>query len=359
MKFYRKVLIGIIVLLFLYIIWNFLKKKVKRMVASSTTESFTESFTSDPAAVSEVTSITNSNPVKLNGLSKNFADQPLRQYVIKGAYNSAVSGNYVSTDMIKYVLSRGCRFLDFEIFLIPDDKGKPVAQVACSTDSTFNTIDTNNSILLDDALTAVVTNAFANPSPNGTDPLFINLRVKSKDPSIYNLVATSVDFHLKTSLYKGKVTNNTIMSTLMGKTVLLMDKTVNRNYMSDSNCSRSHSTNQTCYDLTKYINMESGGDNLFLQKYSDLLNQNTLQINILDKCDRCTDITNMRLVVPDDTQSNPIIDPFITDFGAQIVPNRFYTLDTGLKKYETMFNTNKCAIIPLAYAILYIRKLNS
>lgn len=358
MKFYRKVLIVIIVLLFIYIIWNFLRKRVKRTVASNTTESFTESFTSDPAAVSEVTSITNSNPVKLNGLSKNFADQPLRQYVIKGAYNSAVSGNYVSTDMIKYVLSRGCRFLDFEVFLIPDDKGKPVAQVAYSTDSTFNTIETNNSILLDDALTSVVTNAFTNPSPNGSDPLFINLRIKSTDSSIYNLVATSVDFHLKTSLYKGQVTNNTKMSDIMGKTVLLMDKTVNRSYASDSDCSRSNSSSK-CYDLTKYINMESGGDNLFLQKYSDLLNQNTIQINILDKCDRCTDITNMRLVVPDDTQSNPIIDPFITDFGAQIVPNRFYKLDTGLKKYEIMFDTNKCAIIPLAYAILYIRKLNS
>jgi hypothetical protein len=353
MKFYRKVLIVIIVLLFLYIIWNFFRKRVKR------TESFTESFTSDPAAVSEVTSITNSNPVKLSSLSTNFADQPLRQYVIKGSYNSAVSGNYVSTDMIKYVLTRGCRFLDFEIFLIPDDKGKPVPQVAYSTDSTFNTIETNNSILLDDALTSVVTNAFAQPSPNGSDPLFINLRIKSTDPSLYNLVATSIDFHLKTSLYKGQVTNNTKMSTLMGKTILLMDKTVNRSYESDSKCKIASSNAGKCYDLTKYINMESGGDNLFLQKYSDLLNQNTLQINILDKCDRCTDIANMRLVVPDDTQSNPTIDPFIKDFGAQIVPNRFYKLDTGLKKYEIMFDTNKCAIIPLAYAILYINKLNS
>lgn len=352
MKFYRKVLIVIIVLLFLYIIWNFSRKRLKRTVN-------VESFVSDPAAVSEVTSITNSNPVTISGLSTKFADQPLRQYVIKGAYNSAVSGNYVSTDMIKYVLTRGCRFLDFEVFLIPNDKGKPVPQIAYSTDSTFNTIETNNSILLDDALTSVITNAFATPSPNGSDPLFINLRIKSRDPSIYNLVATSVDFHLKTSLYKGQVTNNTKMSSLMGKTVLLMDKTVNRSYASDSKCKSASSASIKCYDLTNYINMESGGDNLFLQKYSDLLNQNTLQINILDKCDRCTDIANMRLVVPDDTQSNPTIDPFITDFGCQIVPNRFYKLDTGLKKYETMFDTNKCAIIPLAYAILYIDKLNS
>jgi len=313
-----------------------------------------EGFESLPAAVSETTGVTSSTPVTIKSLSNKFADQPLRQYVIKGSYNSAVSGSYVSTDMIKYVLTRGCRFLDFEVFLINDDNGKPQAQVAYSTDSTFNTIDTNNSILLDDALTTVVTNAFASPSPNGSDPLFINLRVKSNDPSIYSLVAASVDFHLKTSLYRGKVTNNTTMSSLLGKTVLLMDKTVKRSYADDCHCAKKA---QSCYDLTKYINMESGGDNLFIQKYGDLLNQNSIQINILDKCDRCTDIANMRLVVPDGTKQNPIIDDFITQYGSQIVPYRFYISDKGLRNYESMFDNNKCAIIPLSYALTYIKKM--
>ena len=34
--------------------------------------------------------------------------KPLREYCIKSSYNTALSGNYTSTDMIKYVLGRGC-----------------------------------------------------------------------------------------------------------------------------------------------------------------------------------------------------------------------------------------------------------
>uniref|UniRef100_A0A6C0AS29 Phosphatidylinositol-specific phospholipase C X domain-containing protein n=1 Tax=viral metagenome TaxID=1070528 RepID=A0A6C0AS29_9ZZZZ len=350
MKFYRKVLIVIIILLFLYLFWNFIKKQVKCILNGS----FYESFESNPVQTSEVKAITNSNPIKINDIPAAISERPIIDYVIKSSTNSAVSGNYVSTDMIKYVLSRGCRFLDLEIFLINDDKGKPQAQVAYSTDSTFNTIDTNNSILLDDALLAIVSYAFATPTPNTNDPLFLQFRVKSNDPSIYPLVAKSVDFHLKNSLYKGTVTPQTQLSKLMRKIVLIMDKSINRNYADSCHCKSE--IDKTCYDLTKYINIECGSTTLFTQQYNELLNQYAIQINVSDNCNHCTDVNNMRIVMPDDTEGNPTIDTFITDYGSQIVPYRFYILDTGLKDYETLFDNNKGAIIPLAYAIDYIKK---
>ena len=34
--------------------------------------------------------------------------KPLREYCIKSSYNTALSGNYTSTDTIKYVRGRGC-----------------------------------------------------------------------------------------------------------------------------------------------------------------------------------------------------------------------------------------------------------
>ena len=54
----------------------------------------------------------------IRSLEKKYSDLPLKEYCIKASYNSAVSGNYVNKNMLKHVLSRGCRFLDLEI-LVP------------------------------------------------------------------------------------------------------------------------------------------------------------------------------------------------------------------------------------------------
>jgi hypothetical protein len=261
--------------------------------------------------------------------------------------------------MIKYLLGRGCRFLDFEVFSIDN---APV--VAYTTDSNFDTIDTDNSILLDTVLSTAVSNAFSQTSPNAGDPLFIHLRIKSNDPNIYHATAKSVDFALKSKLYNKKVSKKTVLSEIMGKVVLIVDKTINRKYKDLSVCSPKE--NQ-CYNLSKYANMESGSETLFLQRYSEILNQCTAQPQILDKCegphtDACTNITNMRVVIPDlnykNTQ-NPEYMPFIHNYGCQMVAYRFYSLDAGLKNYETLFDDNKLAIVPLAYAIRYIKEHNS
>jgi hypothetical protein len=52
-------------------------------------------------------------------MSSESQDMELMQYCIKGSVNSAYSGQYISDEMVKYVLSRGCRFLDFEVYYLP------------------------------------------------------------------------------------------------------------------------------------------------------------------------------------------------------------------------------------------------
>ena len=68
---------------------------------------------------------------------------PLNQYIVKSSYNSAISGKFVSIDMLRFVISRGCRFLDFEVVFLDD---KPY--VALTTDPEYTLLDTNNKILL-------------------------------------------------------------------------------------------------------------------------------------------------------------------------------------------------------------------
>jgi len=119
--------------------------------------------------------------------------------------------------MVKYVISRGCRVLDFEVYLI---EGRPC--VGVSTDEDSVTLDTENSILLDRVFTTIMTNAFtAIGCPNYEDPLFINLRIKSKDPSVYKEVAKVVEVDLKPKLLVGPVTQKKRnYRRVMGKVVL-------------------------------------------------------------------------------------------------------------------------------------------
>ena len=343
MKFYQKIAITIVLVIFVYIIWKLLKRRdaLLRQVRGSS-EPFSlfgkEGFQTQSVLISNIT--------------PKYTNKPLREFVIKSSYNTAVSGNNVSTDAIKNVLARGCRFLDFEIFYINNS-----AHVAYSTDDTNQTIDSDNSILLDEVFSTIVSSAFASPVPNAGDPLFLHLRIKSVRPEIYKEVAKSIDYALRPKLYPNPVTKETKLADIMGKIVVVFDKTSDRDYKTHSQCNPSE---KDCINLTPFINMESGGETLYLQHYGELLNQCTSPPMVLDNCDLCTNVKTMRVVLPDanyvNTQ-NPEIDEFILNYGSQIVPYRFYQNDAGLKDYESFFDENNAAFVPLATAIHNIRKV--
>lgn len=351
MKFYKKILIAIIIVIFTYIIWNLLKRReiIMQNVNKDVPRFEGFSFFSDPE--SEVMDLKDSNKVVISNVNPKYANKPLREYVIKSSFNSAFSGKHVNPEMIKYVLNRGCRFLDFEVFYINER-----AEVAVSTDEDLKFIDTENSLLLDNVFTTIISNAFIAPTPNTSDPVFIHLRIKSQEPKIYKEIAHSIDATLRAKLHHKPVTNDTKLSEIMGKIVILVDKTADREYKTHTKCDAKE---QGCIDLAKFINMESGSETLFLQHYGELLNQCANPPIILDNCDLCTNINKMRVVLPDvnyDNTSNPDISEFILNYGCQIVPYRFYMKDEELERYEELFNYNNAAFIPLAKAMDYMHK---
>ncbi|MGA1049314.1 MAG: hypothetical protein ACO3UU_15015, partial [Minisyncoccia bacterium] len=59
----------------------------------------------------------------------------LKDYIVKSSYNSAVTGKYVNIDMVKYLLKRGVRLLDFEIILFNDSP-----MITYTDDSSLETI---------------------------------------------------------------------------------------------------------------------------------------------------------------------------------------------------------------------------
>ena len=308
-----------------------------------------EGFTSSPS--SELSSLQNTNvSVQISSTNENHSNELLKDYIVKGSYNSAITGNYVNVDMVKYLLERGCRFLDFEVFLI-DNKPK----VTYSVDKTFQTFETENSVLLDNILLSIVSNGFARPSPNYKDPLFIQLRVKSKDNSIYKMIAKSLDHSLKTRLYSKKVDENTKLSDIMGKIIIVFDKSYNRNYADFSKCEKGE---KYCSDLTNYINIESGTTSLHTNTFSEILSESTFPLAIKDGCDLCTNVDKYRIGLPSKrikNEKNPELKDLVLGHAIQNNLFRFYLKGEELDDYEEFFNNFQSSFVPLASVIQYYK----
>lgn len=356
MEIYKKFLIAIVIIIFTYITWRFIVRRqelIRQVEKFQILEGFIEG--ADPSAF-ELQSVHSTKPVKIQNVIDKYTNLPLIEFCIKGSYNSAFTGTYINTNMIKYLASRGCRFYDFEVFYINDKKkGKLTPQVGVSTDPTIKVLSSANSVLLDDVLSSVVANSFSQTSPNSGDPVFINLRIKLTDytnQAAYQAIASSIDNILKNNLHKGKVTNQTPLKDIMGQIVLLVDKTLFYDYANYAKCYSA--TN--CYDLTKYINMESGSETLNIIPFKDLTNVTSTPIMIKDD-NLHTDISKMRLIYPNTmTKTNPIIYDNINKYNCQISPFKFYLLDSRLNNYEDFFDENFAAFVSLATAKQYYAK---
>ncbi len=361
MKTYEKLLTLLTILILLYVFYQL----TKHNFVFHGTENFQtkekdnadcrnrEPFMGTPN--NELSNLENKDvPTNLISVKKELSSEVLKEYVVKGSYNTAITGNYVNLDMIKYVLSRGCRFIDFEVLFF-DDK----AVVSTTSDPNYIVIDTENVVPLSSALSSSVSQAFSRPSPNFKDPLFIHLRVKSKDATVYKRIGKAVDFALKGKLYEGKIDENTKLSDIMGKVVLIMDKTVDRDYRKHTKCSPGE---KNCYALDNFISLESGTEVLNNQNYSQIMNEKTKQLTIRDDSKLSTDVENYRLALPDkksENVRNPGIETMIMNHIVQIIPYRFYIKGDELDEYETLFNDLGFGISPLSSANAYYASKNA
>jgi hypothetical protein len=355
MNNYKKFLIALIIIIFSYILWRLI---IKRKQILQSIEPFSFNIIPDPAR-SQLNSLKDSTlKININSLPNAYYNLPLMEVCIKGSYNSAYTGKYITNDMLIYQLTRGCRFFDFEVYYIQNpDSGVYSPQIGYSIDGGFISMDSENSILLDNVLSALVSNAFTSQnSPNNNDPLFINLRIKSNNNDIYKAIATSIDYSIKDKLYKGKLTKNTLMKDLMGKIILCVDKTINYQYKDYTKCPQN---SKSCYDLTKYINIESGSEDMNLNRYVNIYNQPNIPLMIKDN-NLNTNIKTLNLILPDvlpENAPNPDIKTLIMNYGFQIVPFKFYQTGDELFKYELFFNDNKGGIVPLSIAMMYFKKI--
>jgi hypothetical protein len=276
----------------------------------------------------------------------------IRNYAIKSSMNSAYNGEENTTEMIDYVLSRGCRFLDFEIYKDPTPgSNEPIISV--STSSGFAPISQTKHLTLSETFMFINIHGFNTVSPNHSDPLFIQLRPRDPNPSdktrtdlkrILSAIKTAISGI--SPLYSGTVgNNNPIVSTtrineLLGKIIIVMDTTLYPDY-------------GTLFpDLKNYVNMENShtNGNTDTILYGDLPRQKWLK---LSKDKYSCDLKTLRgILFTDKTgttySTNVNTDILYEKYSCQIIPMMYWNNGSDLYNHEMMFNYCGGGIVPLS-----------
>ena len=346
MDFYRILLIIVILILFMCIMMKLLNQRQKILQMNQTIEGMGPS--------NEVAALTNRyKSVTIQNVSPSIQNLPLRELCIKASYASAWSGSYVSTDMIKLILSRGYRYLDIPIYY--GDDSNPY--VFYSTDS--NTIDINSAIPLDNVFKTIAASAFSNDSPNPADPLFIELRIIADTTNkTYDTIAQLIQSIFSQRLYLDTnnraivINGSTLLKNIMGKVIFLANVTYNENFESNSQA------------FAFAMNGVLGVNPMQLKTYRQFTplkkkEEITTKYKIVKyEMPPTTNLTEYTTMIPEITESYkeyPIPNLFEATYryGIQVLVVPFYVNSPMVLLYENFFNDQRAALVPMANVLGY------
>jgi hypothetical protein len=281
----------------------------------------------------------------------------------------------VSDIMVQFLLSRGCRFLDFELYDDPTG-GKDDVSVGYSLDplATKSNASNKNPVSFKKMLQATLKQAFQGhtengyTTPNTNDPLFLHIRMKTpKDnvSALYQKIQDDIEsVMLKNPFYRSyaygqEVTKDTTLRELVRKVVFVFENNIYTNLQ----------------PTTPYCNLISDSSALLKQTYRTInptytfptpsytssaplpvstnpphaLTTNTVGFDQVEP--------HLRMLEPDKNiwnQSNPDVYWTIKYYSVQITVFQYYVFDNYLVESETMYTTYNGGILPLAYCLNYI-----
>jgi hypothetical protein len=344
MDFNKKCCIVIIIIIFTYILIRLFHKRfsIEKQYNANTIEGFN---TTNPT-VSNINSNNLCDITITNDVSRRldkYTDKKLQNYAIKSSMNSAYDGINCSKDMLGYVLSRGCRFIDLEVYCkrsFDTNNNDQTDAVVSVSEYDTNITEIGDSLTISEAVQYLVIHGFSNDVPNYTDPLFIQFRPYSNKDNAADVsivyaeikrVCTTYVTTATDTKYIGTgitVTNETKINTFLEKIILVMDTSqINDN------------------ELTSIINIKS----LNTFSYSSLPAESPLK---LSKDNSSTTVTtiNQCLFIDKDKKSyyqNSDSYSLINNYSCQIVPMLFFDNGSDLHSYEMLFNSCGGAIVPL------------
>jgi len=361
MHIIKKFIVLFIVLITSYILYNLFKERSEnRVKATAEIEKAIiqkEGFSITPAATpeEEVKSL-QTNGVTIRAIPETQMDLPLREFIVKSSYNSGISGKFASIHAIRYVLGRGCRLLDFEIYTRDGSE-----YISFANDEEFSSLGTNNRepyrLKLTSALNMIGGSAFSSDSPASGDPIFIHLRVKNNNREAYQRIAKAIDFAFNNRLVTEPVNSSTPIRRIMGKAIIIMDKSSSPDYKNYTSC---ESDDKTCLSLDTYVDLESGTTELskFLYTDFDKISKNKV---MPASSGNTSDITTFMMIVPSqfDEVGAPKPEEILKNYYSQFLLYKFYEKDTNLTAYEELFNTNMSSFMPMSSFIAIANRKNA
>lgn len=371
MNIFRKLLLLLIVVIFTIIIVKILKNRndIYNMIELNKNKDI-ESFKPRDnkkmhESVKRVAIDPKQFPNKITSFSKNVKDMELNNFCIKGSVNSAYTGEYITPIMVQYVLSRGCRALDFEVYMNDENRaivGYSPDQTALNPSSKY--VANKKFPLLKQILKTTIQSAFNSTNgtkystPNLDDPLFINIRLKtnaSNKRRLFNIVQDDIkslkrnfrsyfcDYYIDPSKIK--------INELKRKVVFIFEKDANGGIMTENR------------DMGYEYNMLAGGiinRKSYYQLFPNSTKATPPTIKVTPVGNKvATDLSGnipFSMVMPDtgkSSQPNLNIFSSIQNYGNQINMFQYYVNDLLLVQNEDIFNTYNGGIVPMAYCLTY------
>lgn len=352
MSIFKKLLILFIILVSSFILYKLYLQRIALLKLETFVEGNTGTNDENSAVKAEFEMIKNKYPA-LPSIG-NFNCPPtlqLKDVLVKSSYNTAFTGNYyVSNDMIKFVISRGCRFLDFEIYNVD---GQPFIGVS----SSYQTLDSLNKLSLVSVLNTIDSCAFSidnsdMTTPNPNDPLILHFRIMNTNSNgFYKNINTTLESVLMQKMYNGVVNGNTNMSEIMGKYVVLIDN-MSRGYIQDNGS-----------QIITYKNGESNTSIIRLNRNAGLLEQCKRPPILIDET--MTNVQDYQIVLSDTGYGfftgpiNPNNSILVKDYGVQLTAYKFYVYDNNMSIYENSFGNFNSAISLLSQNVIYFNQDNT
>lgn len=350
-------LIFAILLIFVIVLDKLMKQRVSIKEGAATT------YTEDPLAIAEAKSkVIPKDETPAGTSSCTVTNLQVKDYCIKGSANSAFSGSYTSMEMVNYVLSRGVRFLDLQVFWIDSYNGKKDACVGFTSDKLSyapNGVKNKQIPPLSMILSTILSNAFvqkqgsAYVTTNPLDPLFVQIRMQTDSktiPELYNRIQEVLKSQLSDSDYSygnKQVSRFTSLSQIKQKILI--------GFNSDEYYVVRPSGNDPS-DYTNFLTNSETIKRLTFKEVDPTYNVNIMPPKTLTQY--TTDVSDFIMVAPDNDTEDiiPNPNPFhaIKLYGIQIILNQYYSVDTNLINSEIMYSSRFGGIVPMSLCLGYI-----
>ncbi len=361
-----KLLILVIIFMTGYVVYNLfqknaeIKKQMEHEIQKNENHSL-EEF-SDLTAAKDMSKL--NDEASALGLGLDIKPVPekyynflIKEFIMKSSYNSAIVGGSANKEAIKFVLKRGCRVLDFEIYTRRDDKDFEREYISYSEDPQYKSINTELDLSMEDAFMTVIGNAFTS-APAPKDPLFIHLRIKNHSRDAYKRIVKSLETNFGSKMYNKKVNGSTKIGDLMDKIVVILDTTSAPDYDNYGSCLKSDGTD--CVPFSVYIQLRSGMVDFPKYSYIDYGSSCMISSPISIADDGRTDMKSFYMVTP--PQVGNVEAPTVAELAkqpCQMVLMKFYNQTPALKSYEKLFNKCESSFCLISTLIKNSRRSNN